>query len=90
MVLFCVWAVVLVVATLIVLSCLQRESKKFKKMLSKSESQVDLVNGIAKLDYIMARYVQQLLGQGVLERLAKCYADDQEESKIEALRSVDV
>ena len=78
------------VATLIVLSCLQRESKKFKKILSKSESQVDLVNGIAKLDYIMARYVQQLLGQVFLERLAKSYADDQEEGKIEALRSVDV
>ena len=89
-VLFCVWAVVLVVATFIVLSCLQRESKKFKKRLSKADSQVDLVKGIAKLDNIMARYVQQLLGQGVLERLAKCYADDQEESKIEALRSVDV
>ena len=87
-VLFCVWAVVLLVATFIVLSCLQRETKKFKKRLSKADSQVDLVKGIAKLDYIMARYVQQLLGQFFLERLAKSY--DQEEGKIEALRSVDV
>ena len=85
-VLFCVWAVVLVVATFIVLSCLQRETKKFKKRLSKADSQVDLVKGIAKLDNIMARYVQQFLGQGILEKLANSYANDQEETKIETLR----
>ena len=85
-VLFCVWTVVLVVATLIVLSCLQRETKKFKKRLSKADSKEDLVRDIAKLDTIMARYVQQLLGKGILEKLANSYANDQEESKIEALR----
>ena len=67
-VLFCVWTVVLVVATLIVLSCLQRETKKFKKRLSKAESKEDLVRDIAKLDNIMARYFQQFLGQGILEK----------------------
>eukprot|EP00090_Calanus_glacialis_P026119 TRINITY_DN4096_c0_g1_i7.p1 TRINITY_DN4096_c0_g1~~TRINITY_DN4096_c0_g1_i7.p1 ORF type:complete len:770 (-),score=237.96 TRINITY_DN4096_c0_g1_i7:508-2817(-) len=86
-VLFCVWTVVLVVATLIVLSCLQRETKKFKKRLSKADSKEDLVRDIAKLDNIMARYVQQFLGQGILEKLANSYANDQEESKIEALRA---
>ena len=85
-VLFCVWTVVLVVATLIVLSCLQRETKKFKKRLSKADSKEDLVRDIAKLDNIMARYVQQFLGQGILEKLANSYANDQEGSKIEALR----
>ena len=87
-VLLCLWTLVLVVASLIVVSCLQRETKKFKKRLSNADSKVDHVKGIATLDSILARYVQQLLGQGVLERLARSYADDQQESKIEALRSV--
>ena len=88
MVLLCLWTLVLVVASLIVISCFQRETEKFKKRVSNSDSKVDLVKGIATLDSIMARYVQQLLGQGVLERLARSYADEQQESKIEALRSV--
>ena len=74
------------VATLIVLSCLQRETKKFKKRLSKADNKEDLVRDIAKLDNIMARYVHQFLGQGILEKLANSYANDQEETKIETLR----
>jgi biopolymer transport protein ExbB/TolQ len=63
-VLFCVWTVVLVVASLIVISCLRRETKKFHKRLSKADNKEDLVRDIAKLDSIMASYVQQFLGQG--------------------------
>ena len=85
-VLFCVWTVVLVVASLIVLSCLRRETKKFQKRLSKADSKEDLVRDIAKLDSIMARYVQQFLGQGILEKLANSFAIDKEESQIETLR----
>ena len=75
------------VATLIVLTCLQGEKKKFKKRLSKADSKDDLVRDVAKLDSIMARYVQQLLGQGVLEKLASSYANDKEDNKIEIIRS---
>ena len=85
-VLFCVWTVVLVVASLIVLSCLRRETKKFQKRLSKADSKEDLVRDIAKLDSIMARYVQQFLGQGILEKLANTFAIDKDESKIEIFR----
>ena len=85
-VLFCVWTVVLVVASLIVLSCLQRETKKFKKRLSKADSKEDLVSDITKLDSIMARYVQECLGQGILQKLANSHENDQEESQIEILR----
>ena len=41
---------------------------------------------IAKLDTIMARYVQQFLGQGILEKLANSFANNKEESRIETLR----
>ena len=85
-VLFCVWAVVLVVASLIVLSCLQRETTTFKKRLSKADSKEDLVGDIAKLDSIMARYVQECFGQGILQKLANSHENDQEESQIEILR----
>jgi len=86
-VLFCVWTVVLVVASLIVLACLQRETKKFKKRLGKADSKEELVRDVAKLDSIMARYVQQFLGQGILEKLANSYANGEEDGKIESLRA---
>jgi len=85
-VLFCVWTVVLVVASLIVLACLQRETKKFKKRLRKADSKEDLVRDVAKLDSIMARYVHQFLGQGILEKLANSYADGKEDDKLKSLR----
>ena len=74
------------VASLIVLSCLQRETKKFHKRLSKADSKEDLVRDIAKLNSIMARYVQQFLGQGILEKLANSFANNEEECQIETLR----
>eukprot|EP00092_Neocalanus_flemingeri_P038085 GFUD01041455.1.p1 GENE.GFUD01041455.1~~GFUD01041455.1.p1 ORF type:complete len:775 (+),score=224.78 GFUD01041455.1:337-2661(+) len=85
-VLFCVWTVVLVVASLIVLSCLRRETKKFHKRLSKADNKEDLVRDIAKLDFIMARYVQQFLGQGILDKLANSLSKDEKENQIETLR----
>ena len=74
------------VATLIVLTCLQGEKKKFKKRLRTADSKDDLVRDVAKLDSIMARYVQQLLGLGVLEKLASSYANDKQDNKIEIIR----
>jgi len=86
-VLFCIWALVLVVASLIVLSCLRRETKKFHKRMTKADGKEDLVRDMAKLDSIMARYVQQFLGQGILDKLANSFSNDKEESEIEALRA---
>jgi hypothetical protein len=37
---FCVWTVVLVISSLIVLSCLKRETKKFNKRLARADSKV--------------------------------------------------
>ncbi len=39
-VVFCVWTVVLVISSLIVLSCLKRETKKFNKRLARADSKV--------------------------------------------------
>ena len=85
-VLFCVWTMVLAVASLIVLSCLQTETKKFKKRLRKADSKEELVRDVGKLDSIMARYVQQFLGQGILEKLAESYANDKEDNQMEILK----
>ena len=52
-VLFCVWTMVLAVASLIVLSCLQTETKKFKKRLKKADSKEELVRDVGKLDSII-------------------------------------
>ena len=90
MVLFCVWTVVLVVASLIVLACLQRETKKFKKRLNKADNKEELVRDVAKLDSIMARYVHQFLGQGILEKLANSYADGKEDDKLKSLRFINI
>ena len=85
-VLFCVLTMVLVVASLIVLSCLKMDTKKFKKRLKKADSKEELVRDVGKLDSIMARYVQQFLGQGILEKLAESYANDKEDNQMEILK----
>ena len=85
-VLFFLMTVVLMVASFIVLACLQRETKKFKKRLSKAKYKEDLVEDMGKLDNIMARYVQQFLGNGILEKLADSYENPGEENKAELLR----
>ena len=70
------------------LACLQRETKKFKKRLSKAKYKEDLVEDVGELDNIMARYVQQFLGKGILEKLADSYEDSEEENQAEILRLV--
>ena len=88
-VLFCVWTLVLVVASLIVLACLQRETKKFRKRFQHGGSgREELVSDVSRLDSIMGRYVQQFLGQGILETLANSYANQKGDSKAEILRFV--
>jgi len=87
-VLFCVWTLVLVVASLIVLACLQRETKKFKKRFQHGGSgREELVSDVSRLDSIMGRYVQQFLGQGILETLSNSYANQKGDSKAEILRA---
>ena len=54
-VLYMVWTVVLMVSSFIVLSCLQRETKKFHKRLTKLDSKEDLVTDMRKLEAMMAR-----------------------------------
>jgi len=39
-VVYCVWTVVLVISSLIVLSCLKRETKKFNKRLARTDNKV--------------------------------------------------
>jgi len=85
-VIFFLLALVLVVASLIVLACLQRETKKFKKRLSKADSKNNLVEDVDKLDNIMARYVQQFLGKGILEKLSESYENHEEENQAEVIR----
>jgi hypothetical protein len=41
-VVYCVWTVVLVISSLIVLSCLKRETKKFNKRLARTDNKVKL------------------------------------------------
>ena len=67
-VLYFVWTVVLLVSSLIVVSCLQRETKRFHKRVSKTDTRGDLVTDIRKLEAMMARHVQHFLGGGLLDR----------------------
>jgi len=86
-VLFCVWTAVLAIASLIVVSCLRNETKKFNKRLRYSEGKEDIVGDIVKLDSIMAKYVKQILGKGVLKSLVDSIENDKEGSQIESLRA---
>lgn len=86
MVLYFVWTVVLLVSSLIVVSCLQRETKKFHKRVSKTDSRGDLVTDIRKLEMMMARYVQQFLGQGLLDKLAMSGEKSSEPSQVDNIR----
>merc|ERR1740137_454086 len=51
-----------------------------------ADSKEELVRDVGKLDSIMARYVQQFLGQGILEKLAESYANDKEDNQMEILK----
>ena len=74
------------VSTMIVLSCLSRETKKFHKRLSKEDNKEDLVGDLRKLERLMASYVQQFLGQGLLDRLAQTDNTRKEDIRYETLK----
>ena len=87
MVLYCVWTVVLLVSSLIVLSCLGRETKKFHKRLSKADNKEELVSDLRGLESLMARYVRQFLGQGLLEKLSHSLTAKTEVSQADKIRT---
>jgi len=82
-VVFIVWTIVLAISTLIVLSCLRRETRRFSKRLQRAGGR-DEVPGIDELDSMLAQFVAHRLGKGVLDRLAASFApskggDEEEE-----------
>ena len=87
-VLFCVWTVVLVVASIIVLACLGRETKKFKKKLARGKGNPSsvAVGDLKHLEGVVAKWVQQFLGQGVLEKLASNFSGEENNKETEQLR----
>jgi len=85
-VVFIIWTLVLTVASLIVLACLRRETKKFTKRLSKADNKDGLVKDLNKLEDIMAKYVEQDLKLGALKKLANSLTHPQDLSEIELLR----
>ena len=85
-VLYFVWTVVLMVSSLIVVSCLQRETKKFHKRVPKEAFSDDVVTDLRKLEGLMARYVQQFLGQGILEKFSQSLEASNESSQAEKIR----
>ena len=86
-VLYCVWTIVLLVSSLIVLSCLGRETKKFQKRLSKADNKDELVSDIRGLEMMMARYVRQFLGQGILDRLSAALSAKNEPNQADKIRT---
>jgi len=83
-VVYCVWCLVLTISTLIALSCLNRETRKFNKRLARAESKYEKETGMAYekvtdmayLDNLLARYVRSKLGLGALATLAKSFSKD--------------
>ena len=86
-VLYCVWTIVLLVSSLIVLSCLGRETKKFQKRLSKADNKDELVSDIRGLEMLMARYVRQFLGRGIMDRLSAAISAQSEPSQADKIRT---
>jgi len=86
-VLFCVWSLVLFVSTLVALSCLKRETKKFNKRLARAENKFEYVTDLQYLDNLLARYVRSKLGLGVLATLANSFAENNDKPDSEDLRA---
>ena len=86
-VLYCVWTIVLLVSSLIVLSCLGRETKKFHKRLNKADNKDELVSDMRGLEMLMARYVRQFLGQGLLDKLSAAVSANTEPSQADKIRT---
>jgi len=84
-VVFLVWTIVLVISTLIVLSCLRRETRRFSKRLQRAGGR-DEVAGMDELDSLLAQFVSHRLGKGVLDRLAASFAPSQAGDQEEEIR----
>lgn len=74
-VVYCVWTLVLLVSSFILLACLSRETKKFNKKLARAENRLDGVEDIRGLESLLSRYVRSKLGHGVLATLANSFDD---------------
>jgi len=86
-VVLCVWTVVFLVSSLILLACLSRETKKFNKRLARANNKLENVQDIQYLDSLMARYVRSKLGLGVLATMANSFDNNPEEGQAENIRS---
>jgi len=87
-VVFLVWTLVLAVSTLIVLSCLRRETRRFSKRVSKpgGTRQEEEVEGLEELDALMGEYVACKLAKGVLDRLSAAFSPTSDSTHEEGLR----
>jgi len=85
-VVYCVWTVVLLISSLIVLSCLRRETKKFNKRLARADNKLENVQDIPYLDGLLARYVGKKLGLGVLATMANSFDDNPTDGDAEEIR----
>ena len=84
-VVFCVWTVVLVVSSMIVITCLKRETKKFHKRINKGKDEV--VSDLGRLDDIMARYVKHFLNQGVLTKVVNSFGSQEGDEEADSIRA---
>ncbi|XP_023340990.1 uncharacterized protein LOC111711003 isoform X2 [Eurytemora carolleeae] len=72
-VVYCVWTLVLFISSLIVLSCLSRETKKFNKRILRGDCKLNIVSDVPVLENLLSRYVRSKLGLGVLQTLANSF-----------------
>ena len=86
MVVFCVLTVVMMVSTMVVLSCLKRETKKFKKRLGKMDSKKEVVRDIPVLEGILVRYVSHQLAQGMMKKMANSFDTQQKRDEGDTIR----
>jgi len=77
-VVYCVLTVVLMISSFILLSCLKRETKKFRKKIANPDK-TERLEDMDRLATLLSRYVRSKLGLGVLASLANSF-DDQKNS----------
>ena len=77
-------ALVLVVSTMIAVSCLKRETKKFHKKQGKRRE--DVVMDIHGLEKIMIKYVSRQLTQGMLKKMANSLSPHNETDEEDSTR----
>lgn len=86
LVVFCVLTLVMSVSSLVVLSCLKRETKKFHKRLGKKDSNEEPVKDIHSLERIMIRYVRNQLDQGTMQKIANSFSMEQKQNEGDIIR----